>query len=469
MSVGGACSIVGCKRSSMYKADVCYICSKNKTLPRRPNRSSDERANTPEQIREAAKAGSEPLFRCDDYGQCEFDFFISGRCLHCGALGSPDELEFLTRRQARFELITFTINMDTSPAENHALHGIIDALEERDSAIIGEEGPKDSPAPRIERLSTTADMLEMSREHLDDTAYAALESGLREIDSRERPWEGAMQAEAAKGWWLPDDDIEAIRRTMPHSDHCYCGTCIPERMRDQAKRGASYGSLTKAELRALLKERDLPGAGDFEGETKNELIDLLLWDDSNNSLPMLIFTILGILVIVGALAAATPLVILVIALLIPSYVYEKLTGSGDMARSFKTMMNLGADPGALPEGWHDKPKEEGPSTYFSTFLAHWMDPYFMLGFITPFLYNLHQRDATSYTPPGDPLLHLLILWIISIPFYTDRSEAPLVRAGTGFHIAISAMGALALAVIALVTVAGILVILYLIYSGESLV
>ncbi|MBU62290.1 MAG: hypothetical protein CMI26_07295 [Opitutae bacterium] len=55
-----------------------------------------------------------------------------------------------------------------------------------------------------------------------------------------------------------------------------------------------------------------------------------------------------------------------------------------------------------------------------------------------------------------------------IPFYTDRSEAPLVRAGTGFHIAISAMGALVLAVFALVTAAGILIFLYIMFSGGSL-
>ena len=151
MSVRGTCSIEGCKRVHMYNSDVCYLCKQPKPRPK-------SQPLTSEQIREAAKASSEPLFRCDDHGLCEYDFILNGRCLHCGALGPPDQLEFLTRRQDRFELVS-SVNTVTSPAENHALRGVMDALEERDSKLISEDGGLDSPTSRIERLSTSADIL----------------------------------------------------------------------------------------------------------------------------------------------------------------------------------------------------------------------------------------------------------------------------------------------------------------------
>ena len=444
MRVGGSCSVDGCNRQHMYNSDVCYRCNHSKPVPTRPDRTSSKRLLSPEEIREAAKASSEPLFHCDDHGVCEYDFILDGRCLHCGALGPPDQLEFLTRRLDRFELVTFVLDMDTSPAENHALRGVLDDLEERDSKIISEEGSIDSPASRIERLSTSADILEMSREHLDDTAYAALESGLREIDSRECPWEEAIQIEAAKGWWLPDDDLEAIRKTMTHSSQCYCDDCLPQRQREQAKRDkSSYTSMTKAELRALLHERDLPYDDGFERETKAELIELLMQDDTGNSFPMLVFTVLGVLFLVGALAASAPLVILLLVLIIPGYVYAKLTGRGELAESFD-IQKIGADPDAPPEGWHDKPKkEEYPSTYLSAFLAFWRDPYFLLGFSAPILYLIYGYQNMLWFTEKYTLFYIVTA-VISNPFYGDSSESPFVRAGTGIHIGTVAIIALAI-------------------------
>ena len=458
MSVGGACSVEGCNRQHMYNSDVCYQCKRGLPVRPRPGRSSGKRTLTSEQIREDAKAGPEPVFPCDDYGVCEYDFTLDGRCLHCGALGPPDELEFLTRRQDRFEVVTYAIGMDTSPAEKHALRGVLDALEERDSKLISEEGSLDSPASRIEGLSTSADILEMSREHLDDTAYAALESGLLEIDSRESPWEEAIQTEAAKGWWLPDDDVEAIRRTMPHSSQCYCDGCLPQRRKEHDNRPGLYESKTKDELRALLGGRDLPYDDGFEQETKAELIELLMQDDERNSFPMLVFTILGVLALVGFVAAYSPLILLVIALLAPGYVYAKLTGRGEIAEGFG-IEKIGADPDAPPEGWHDKPKkEEYPSTYLSAIMAFWRDPYFLLGFSVPVLYLIHLSQTMSATGKHEVLYVLAA--VISNPFFGDSSEAPFVRAGTGFHIATTVIVVLALVISALLVIIFILVFFY---------
>ena len=429
--------------------------------------------NHMDEIREAAKASPEPLFRCDDYGVCEYDFILDGRCLHCGALGPPDQLEFLTRRLDRFELVTSVLDMDTSPAENHALRGVLDTLEERDSKLISEEGSLDSPASRIARLSTSADILEMSREHLDDTAYAALESGLREIDSRECPWEEAIQIEAAKGWWLPDDDVETIRKTMPHSSQCYCDDCLPQRQKEQVKRDkSSYTSKTKAELRALLHERDLPYDNGFEDETKAELIELLMQDDSRNSFPMLVFTILGIIFCIGALAAYAPLVILLLALIIPGYVYAKLTGRGELAESF-SIQKIGADPDAPPEGWHDKPKKEGyPSSYLSAFLAFWRDPYFLLGFSVPILYLIYGYQNMLWWEDSQArnfALLYIVTAVITNPFYGDPKESPFVRAGTGIHIATVAFIALGIALVVLGTILGVLIFLLFVSTNTSLV
>ena len=444
MSVRGTCSIEGCKRVHMYNSDVCYQC-------KRPTSRPKPQPLTSEQIREAVKAGPEVVFHCDDHEVCEYDFINHGRCLHCGAFGPPDELEFLIRRQDRFELVNYTIDTDISPAEKHALHGVLDTLEERDSKIISSS--KGSPKSRIERLSTSVDILEMSREHLDNTAYAALESGLHEMVSRDRPWEKAILAEASKGWWLPDDDIEAIRRTMPHSSQCYCDQCLPHREREQSKRG-KYTSMTKAELRALLKERDLPYGGEFKRETKAELIELLVQDDGRNSFPMLIFTIIGICVMVGLLSTFSPLIIGIIALLIPSYIYAKLTGRGYMAETF-TIEKIGADPDAQPEGWHDKPKteEEYPSTYFEAFFTFWSDPYFFLGFSVPIIYAI-LLHLNVFVNNHQMALYILAA-VISSPFFGDSSQAPYVRAGTGFHIATAS-------IIILVIVLSLLAILFVI-------
>ena len=460
MKVGGPCAIQGCKRQHMYNSLVCYKHKGQKPSAQQgwlqsTNRTSSKRALSPEKMREAVKASSEPLFRCDDHGVCEYDFILDGRCLHCGALGPPDQLEFLTRRQDRFELVTFVLDMDTSPAENHALRGVLDTLEERDSKLISEEGSIDSPASRIERLSTSADILEMSREHLDDTAYAALESGLREMDSRECPWEAAIQIEAAKGWWLPDDDVETIRKTMPHSSQCYCDDCLPQRQKEQAKRDkSSYTSKTKAELRALLHERDLPYDDGFENETKAELIELLMQDDSRNSFPMLVFTILGVLFMAGFAAAYSPLILLLLAFAVPSYVYTKFTGRGMMAEMFG-VKKVGADPYALPEGWHDKPKKEEPG-WFGGF---WRDPYFLLGFSAPVLYAIHLVHQNVYITENHALFYIVTAFV-TWPFADDSSEIPYVRVGKGINFATTAIVVASFLLMVLATIAVILLFIY---------
>ena len=456
MSVGGPCSVEGCNRQHMYNSDVCFQCKRGLPVRPRPGRSSGNRTLTSKQIREDAKAGPEPVFPCDDYGVCEYDFIQTGRCLHCGALGPPDELVFLTRRQDRFEVVTFVIDMDTSPAEKHALRGVLDALEERDSKTISEEDSLVSPASRIEGLSTSADILEMSREHLDDTAYAALESGLREIDSRESPWEEAIQTEAAKGWWLPDDDVEAIRRTMPHSSQCYCDGCLPQRRKEHDNRPSLYESKTKDELRALLGERNLPYDNGFEDENKAELIELLMQDDSRNSLPMLVFTILGVLFMAGFAAAYSPLILLLLAFAVPSYVYAKFTGRGMMAEMFG-VKKVGADPDALPEGWHDKPKKEEPG-WFGGF-----DLYFLLGFSAPALYAIHlvYRVLTqnAYVTENQALFYIVTAFV-TWPFADDSSEIPFVRVGKGINFATTAIVVASFLLMVLATIAFILLLIY---------
>ena len=454
MSVGGPCSVEGCNRQHMYNSDVCFQCKRGLPVRPRPGRSSGNRTLTSEQIREDAKAGPEPVFPCDDYGVCEYDFIQTGRCLHCGALGPPDELVFLTRRQDRFEVVTFVIDMDTSPAEKHALRGVLDALEERDSKTISEEDSLVSPASRIEGLSTSADILEMSREHLDDTAYAALESGLREIDSRENPWEEAIQTEAAKGWWLPDDDVEAIRRTMPHSSQCYCDGCLPQRRKEHDNRPSLYESKTKDELRALLGERNLPYDNGFEDENKAELIELLMQDDSRNSLPMLVFTILGVLFMAGFAVAYSPLILLLLAFAVPSYVYAKFTGRGMMAEMFG-VKKVGADPDALPEGWHDKPKKEEAGWDF--------DPYFLLGFSAPVLYAIHlvhQELTQNVSVIENHALFYIVTAFVTWPFADDSSEIPFVRVGKGINFATTAIVVASFLLMVLVTIAFILLLIY---------
>ena len=454
MNVRGTCSIEGCKRVHMYNSDVCYQCKRPKSRPKLQPLTS-------EQIREAAKASSEPLFRCDDHGLCEYDFILDGRCLHCGALGPPDQLEFLTRRQERFELVQYTIDMDISPAEKLALNGVLDALEERDSKLISEDGSLDSPTSRIERLSTSADILKMSREHLDDTAYAALESGLLEIDSRECPWEEAIQIEATKGWWLPDDDLEAIRETMPHSSQCYCDGCLPQRQREQVKRDkSSYNSMTKAELRTLLHERDLPYDDGFENETKAELIELLMQDDSRNSFPMLVITILALIGCIGVAFVYWPLVLLILALIIPGYIYAKLTGRGELAEAF-AIEKIGVDPDAHPEGWHDKPKkEEYPSTYSEAFFTFWSDPYFLLGFSAPILYAIYLYQYVWVTEKH--ALFYIVAAVITNPFFGDPKESPFVRAGTGIHIATACIVVLHIVLSLLVLLLAIVIFVYVV-------
>ena len=355
--------------------------------------------------------------------------------------------------------------MDISPAEKLALNGVLDALEERDSKLISEDRSLDSPTSRIERLSTSADILKMSREHLDDTAYAALESGLLEIDSRECLWEDAIQIEATKGWWLPDDDLEAIRETMPHSSQCYCDGCLPQRQREQVKRGkSSYNSMTKAELRTLLHERDLPYDDGFENETKAELIELLMQDDSRNSFPMLVITILAVIGCIGVAVVYWPLVLLILALIIPGYIYAKLTGRGEMAEAF-AIEKIGVDPDAHPEGWHDKPKkEEYPSTYSEAFFTFWSDPYFLLGFGAPILYAIYQNQVLLTEKHA---LFYIVAAVLTNPFFGDPKESPFVRAGTGIHIATTGIVVLGFVLVALVTLLVLLLFVYWMYLAVT--
>ena len=361
--------------------------------------------------------------------------------------------------------------MDISPAEKHALNGVLDALEERDSKLINEDGSLESPTSRIERLSTSADILKMSREHLDDTAYAALESGLLEIDSRECPWEEAIQIEATKGWWLPDDDLEEIRKTMPHSSQCYCDGCLPQRQREQVKRGkSSYNSMTKAELRALLHERDLPYDNGFENETKAELIELLMQDDSRNSFPMLVITILAVIGCIGVAVVYWPLVLLILALIIPGYIYAKLTGRGEMAEAF-AIEKIGVDPDAHPEGWHDKPKkEEYPSTYSGAFFTFWSDPYFLLGFSAPILYAIyliHGAQNQYVFVTEKHALFYIVTAVITNPFFGDPKESPFVRAGTGIHIATTGIVVLVIVLSLLVLLLAIVIFVYVVGTAGT--
>ena len=361
--------------------------------------------------------------------------------------------------------------MDISPAEKLALNGVLDALEERDSKLISEDGSLDSPTSRIERLSTSADILKMSREHLDDTAYAALESGLLEIDNRECPWEEAIQIEATKGWWLPDDDLETIRKTMPHSSQCYCDGCLPQRQREQVKRGkSSYNSMTKAELRALLHERDLPYDNGFENETKAELIELLMQDDSRNSFPMLVITILAVIGCIGVAVVYWPLVLLILALIIPGYIYAKLTGRGEMAEAF-AIEKIGVDPDAHPEGWHDKPKkEEYPSTYSGAFFTFWSDPYFLLGFSAPILYAIyliHSAQNQYVFVTEKHALFYIVTAVITNPFFGDPKESPFVRAGTGIHIATTGIVVLVIVLSLLVLLLAIVIFVYVVGTAGT--
>ncbi len=161
---------------------------------------------------------------------------------------------------------------------------------------------------------------------------------------------------------------------------------------------------------------------------------------------------------VGFVAAYSPLILLVIALLAPGYVYAKLTGRGEMAEGFG-IEKIGADPDAPPEGWHDKPKkEEYPSTYLSAIMAFWRDPYFLLGFSVPVLYLIHLSQTMSATGKHEVLYVLAA--VISNPFFGNSSEAPFVRAGTGFHIATTVIVVLALVISALLVIIFILVFFY---------
>jgi hypothetical protein len=154
-----------------------------------------------------------------------------------------------------------------------------------------------------------------------------------------------------------------------------------------------------------------------------------------------------------------PLVLLILALIIPGYIYAKLTGRGEMAEAF-AIEKIGVDPDAHPEGWHDKPKkEEYPSTYSGAFFTFWSDPYFLLGFSAPILYAIYliHRELNQYVFVTEKhALFYIVAAVITNPFFGDPKESPFIRAGTGIHIATTGIVVL---VIVLVIVLSLLLLL----------
>ncbi|SVC42879.1 uncharacterized protein METZ01_LOCUS295733, partial [marine metagenome] len=277
----------GCKRTTMYQSHYCYKHRGSKVSGPPPTKT---RNVTGARLRKEAGYDSEPIFRCaDEYSFCEYDFTEHGRCMWCGEFGPPDVLEFLTTKSARFNLL-----MDMSPELDETVDEIVwkvwEDLAERDMDVIDPGRAEGAPESRIERLSSSRDMLEPLREHLDDATYERLERGLREIEGRERPWADAVQADAAKGWWLPDDLSERTSNLGLHSDRCHCDGCLPQREKEEAKRDLVYTSMTMAQLKEILRDRDLPTSG-----RKAELIDRLMEDDFENSPLFLLGNIIGVI------------------------------------------------------------------------------------------------------------------------------------------------------------------------------
>ena len=151
---------------------------------------------------------------------------------------------------------------------------------------------------------------------------------------------------------------------------------------------------------------------------------------------------------------------------VPSYVYAKFTGRGMMAEMFG-VKKVGADPDALPEGWHDKPKKEEPG-WFGGF---WRDPYFLLGFSVPVLYAIHLYTSHSVSGPDivdgidNQWLLYVVTAVITNPFYGDSSESPFVRAGTGIHMGTVATIALVIGLLILAVLLAILALTLLIVAS----
>ena len=160
-----------------------------------------------------------------------------------------------------------------------------------------------------------------------------------------------------------------------------------------------------------------------------------------------------------------PLVVLVLAIIIPGYVYAKLTGRGEIAEQF-SIEKIGADPDAPPEGWHDKPKkEEYPSSYLSAVLAFWRDPYFLLGFSAPILYAIYLNQYVWITEKH--VLFYIVTAFITFPFFGDPKESPFVRAGTGIHIATVATIVLVVGLSILILLIIILAFIYVDFTSPE--
>jgi hypothetical protein len=155
MSVGGRCSIQGCKRTHMYNSPVCYKHKGQKPSPKEYERASGE---------DLWWTDDDEGQRCDDTPDtavCEFDTY-DGICWHCKNMVYPDiHLIHLigNRRRGHRLLESFhTIEgEDLDPELEDALDRILDPLEERDIT----SHPNLPPEDRVKALKEMDD-----REHI---------------------------------------------------------------------------------------------------------------------------------------------------------------------------------------------------------------------------------------------------------------------------------------------------------------
>ena len=155
MSIGGPCSIQGCKRIHMYNSTVCYKHKGQKPSPKETVRPSGE---------DLWWTKDDESQRCDDTPEtavCEFDTY-DGICWHCKNMVYPDiHLIHLinNRRKGHGLLESFqTIEgEDLDPELVEALDRILEPLEERDIT----SHPNLPPEDRVKALREMDD-----REHI---------------------------------------------------------------------------------------------------------------------------------------------------------------------------------------------------------------------------------------------------------------------------------------------------------------
>ena len=153
MSVGGPCSIQGCKRTHMYNSPVCYKHKGQKPSPKEYKRASGE---------DLWWTDDDEGQRCDDTPEsavCEFDTY-DGICWNCKNMVHPDiHLIHLicNRRTGHGLLDPITSREDRAPELEDALDRILDPLNERDIA----SHPNLSPEDRVKALMEMDD-----REHI---------------------------------------------------------------------------------------------------------------------------------------------------------------------------------------------------------------------------------------------------------------------------------------------------------------